>query len=49
MESGKSCLMFSPLGKIRSGLRPSSFSASKPVTSLTVVKTVQAWAAARSI
>jgi hypothetical protein len=41
--------MFSPLGKIASGARPSSFSASKLVTSLTVVKTVLACAAARSI
>jgi hypothetical protein len=41
--------MFSPLGRMASGVRPSSFSASRAVTSLTVVNTVEACAAARSI
>ena len=41
--------MFSPLGKIACGVRPSSFSASAAVTSLTVVKTVDACVAAFSI
>ena len=41
--------MFNPLGRMHSGRRPSSFSASRAVTSLTVLKTVDARAAARSM